>query len=457
MSTATDELITAYLTDLEREASRLPWHARTELLEDVRSHIEVALAELREKARGGGARGSGAGGARYGAGGVGDAGPDDGAFGGAAGSSGDAAGSRAGEPGSSGHAANSRAGDAGGAADPSAGAGVGDVDPGASTSGGAAGSAANAASSSAGMADGGVGSDGAAAVLGAGDAGGTAGPSAADAVRIVGGDAGSGFGARSADPAARSAEPAGTPSPTLSPADELSQVRAILFALGDPSEIVAAALADYPPQAAAPPESTYAPSPTPQGPPHPLGTSDICAVTLLLLGGFLAGIGWLIGAVLLWTSPRWSRLEKLIGTLVLPGGIAGGLFAFSVAHSGSYGECSGTGHCVTVHTGWNPPGWLTAITIAFVLAAPVATAVYLVNRAHLRPGPPASRVALAIVGGVGTFGLLAAVGLLAVANTSGAHASRPTPAPAEYSGSVPSGEVVPVSSPAQPPSSASAP
>jgi hypothetical protein len=41
----TDELVAAYLTALEREAERLDATTRQELLDDVRSHIEVALAE----------------------------------------------------------------------------------------------------------------------------------------------------------------------------------------------------------------------------------------------------------------------------------------------------------------------------------------------------------------------------------------------------------------------------
>jgi hypothetical protein len=40
---------------------------------------------------------------------------------------------------------------------------------------------------------------------------------------------------------------------------------------------------------------------------------------LLLFGGFLALIGWLVGLVLLWSSPRWTVVDKLVETLVLPG------------------------------------------------------------------------------------------------------------------------------------------
>ena len=41
---------------------------------------------------------------------------------------------------------------------------------------------------------------------------------------------------------------------------------------------------------------------------------------MLLLGGFVFLIGWLVGVVLLWTSKIWTLRDKLIGTLVVPGG-----------------------------------------------------------------------------------------------------------------------------------------
>jgi hypothetical protein len=44
-------------------------------------------------------------------------------------------------------------------------------------------------------------------------------------------------------------------------------------------------------------------------------------ITWLLLGGLLFGVGWLVGVNRLWRSPVWSRSEKLLGTLVVPGGL----------------------------------------------------------------------------------------------------------------------------------------
>jgi hypothetical protein len=340
MSTATDELIAAYLAELEREAARLPWNARTELLEDVRSHIEVAVAEIREVAESGSA------------------------------------------------AADGRSPDG-------ESVGVGRASDGDSL---------------------GVGRASDRELLGVGRA-----------------------------------------------SDEVSQVRAMLSALGEPAEIVAVALADNPAASGAPSATSAAGSTNPgafagaepyavptftrQSPPYPLGTAEISAVALLLLGGFMAGIGWVVGAVLLWTSTRWTRAEKLIGTVVLPGGIGGGLFLLMLPTAGSSTNCSELGQCVTVHTGWDPPGWLSASMLLAVVLAPAITAVFLVNRAHQRPGTgKASRAGLAVIAGLGTLGLLVAVGLVAATSSGSVSPAGHFPQPAVVSGNPNSGYAVPISS-----------
>lgn len=45
------------------------------------------------------------------------------------------------------------------------------------------------------------------------------------------------------------------------------------------------------------------------------------ALVLLTLGSLVSWVGWAGGVLLLWTSDRWSRRDKLLGTLVLPGGL----------------------------------------------------------------------------------------------------------------------------------------
>lgn len=81
-------------------------------------------------------------------------------------------------------------------------------------------------------------------------------------------------------------------------------VRAVLQRLGDPHEIVAASTdglvqIDVPPR---------------------FRLRDFGAVALLLIGPFVLVIGWLVGVWLLWTSDRWTRVEKLLATLGWPMG-----------------------------------------------------------------------------------------------------------------------------------------
>ncbi len=77
--------------------------------------------------------------------------------------------------------------------------------------------------------------------------------------------------------------------------------------------------------------------------------TDPAAVILLLIGGFTI-IGWFVGVVLLWISDAWNTRDKIIGTLVVPGGLAGAL---------------GVGLASSV------------ILAVLVVIAPIATAVYL--------------------------------------------------------------------------------
>jgi hypothetical protein len=49
---------------------------------------------------------------------------------------------------------------------------------------------------------------------------------------------------------------------------------------------------------------------------------DKAIIALLLVGGFVLGIGWLIGVMMLWISSAWRVKDKIIGTLLVPGGLA---------------------------------------------------------------------------------------------------------------------------------------
>ena len=88
--------------------------------------------------------------------------------------------------------------------------------------------------------------------------------------------------------------------------DDAEAVTAVLEALGSPREIVAASLA-----------GDAEPARADGG----IGGLEISALILLLFGAVAAGIGWLVGVLMLWASPRWTTRDKILGTLVLPGGV----------------------------------------------------------------------------------------------------------------------------------------
>jgi hypothetical protein len=87
----------------------------------------------------------------------------------------------------------------------------------------------------------------------------------------------------------------------------------VLERLGRPEDIVRAAAEDA---------DADATMPVPVLRPPRRRALDTGTVALLLVGGLLIGLGWIAGAILLWASPRWRTSDKLVGTLVWPGGLA---------------------------------------------------------------------------------------------------------------------------------------
>jgi hypothetical protein len=67
----------------------------------------------------------------------------------------------------------------------------------------------------------------------------------------------------------------------------------------------------------------------------PADGSEWSIITLLAIGAFFVGLGWVVGVVLLWRSRVWSVTDKLIGTLLWPGGfVTGVVFAVASAQAG---------------------------------------------------------------------------------------------------------------------------
>lgn len=118
------------------------------------------------------------------------------------------------------------------------------------------------------------------------------------------------------------------------------------------------------------------------------GTHEWAAIILLLLGGFIFGVGWLAGVILLWSSRAWTARDKLIGTLVIPGGLAAGLLIGLIVSGSAHkticrGVPGGPVRCTSVAAGQSHPSVALGIAVLVVLVlAPIATSVYLARRAR---------------------------------------------------------------------------
>ena len=165
-------------------------------------------------------------------------------------------------------------------------------------------------------------------------------------------------------------------------ADEAA-VRTLLERLGQPEVIAAAALDD--PSTDARPGAVGDPRST---------ALELTAVLMLTVGSFLPLVGWLVGAVLLWVSSRWTTAEKLLGTLVVPLGPGGALVLSGLVSQSCSGgvvvtQESGSGVVETVVTegactGVALPQWLGVPLLVVVLVAPFIVGVVLYRRAHAR-------------------------------------------------------------------------
>ena len=118
---------------------------------------------------------------------------------------------------------------------------------------------------------------------------------------------------------------------------------------------------------------------------------DIVALVLLLIGGVvLPVIGWVIGVVLLWISETWTTTEKVIGTLIVPGGLALPIFLTLV--TGYAESCSGPPEGPLTCTGGPSQAAqvLGTILVIFLFIAPLATTAFLARRRSRRLEPAQS-------------------------------------------------------------------
>ena len=159
-------------------------------------------------------------------------------------------------------------------------------------------------------------------------------------------------------------------------------VRTMLDRLGQPADIVGAAIEDDPTSIPAYPGR-------PQTRRQGIGL-EIGAVVMLTVGSFIPLIGWLVGVILLWSSGLWRRSEKLLGTLIVPGGPGLALLLGTLPGKTCSSTTSGStigGPVITteeVCTGFALPPAVAIAVLLFVLIAPVVVAIVLLNRARGR-------------------------------------------------------------------------
>lgn len=115
------------------------------------------------------------------------------------------------------------------------------------------------------------------------------------------------------------------------------------------------------------------------------GVLEVGAIALLLVGGVIVPlIGWIVGAVLLWTSRVWTIRDKLIGTLLIPGGLALPILAFVTVASACSDVAQSGGSQIRPCPTWQVQDVLRALLLAAAALAPLGTAIYLGRRAWNR-------------------------------------------------------------------------
>lgn len=116
------------------------------------------------------------------------------------------------------------------------------------------------------------------------------------------------------------------------------------------------------------------------------GKLEWMTVFVLPLGGIVIPVlGWLVGVALLWASKVWTFREKVLGTLLVPGGLAAIPIIALVAASSETSCGGGTGHAASVCTSTAPPlpNLVSIPLLAILTIAALAIPVFLGRRARL--------------------------------------------------------------------------
>ena|ERR671910_941152 len=152
-----------------------------------------------------------------------------------------------------------------------------------------------------------------------------------------------------------------------------AEIRNVLERLGDPAEIAAEARERFGIRHAKP------------------GAREILALILLPIGGFLWIVGWVAGAILLATSNAWTSREKLIGLLVVPGGLLpAALLGLTPSRICTHGMSS-TGEFIETCSAGIIPVWLAWVLMVVLVIGPIWTVFFLASRMNRRAATALTR------------------------------------------------------------------
>lgn len=111
------------------------------------------------------------------------------------------------------------------------------------------------------------------------------------------------------------------------------------------------------------------------------GWLEYTAIILVLIGGLFFNLGWVIGLVLLWTSARWRWPDKLLATLVWPGGLLVARLLMERYNLESFsGAGSSVGFVLHATLGHHPLRHFLVLAVA--IAPPALVAIWLLRRAR---------------------------------------------------------------------------
>lgn len=115
------------------------------------------------------------------------------------------------------------------------------------------------------------------------------------------------------------------------------------------------------------------------------GIREVATLILLPLGGFLWIIGWAVGAILLATSTVWTSREKVIGLLVVPGGLLPAVLFGLMGGGGKVcSQFSSNGRVISETCTGGMSVWLAYVILAGLVIAPMWTVFFLLSRMNRR-------------------------------------------------------------------------